>query len=46
MAAKEAYVALMPKAQRAVIADANHATPVEQLGKFNAVLADFLAMYS
>ena len=46
VAVKEAYVAQMPKAQLVVIEDAHHATPIEQPGKFNAVLADFFAKHS
>jgi len=45
VAAKEAYVKLMPKAELVVITDAHHATPLDQPKKFNAALAAFLAKY-
>ena len=43
VAFKEAYVAKIPNAHLAVIANAHHATPMERPEAFNAVLADFLA---
>jgi 3-oxoadipate enol-lactonase len=45
LAVKEAYTKLIPNAQLVVIADAHHATPVEQPEQFNAVLKDFLARH-
>ncbi len=42
VAAKEAYVALMPRAELLVIPNAHHATPVERPEEFNAALLDFL----
>jgi 3-oxoadipate enol-lactonase len=45
VAAKEAYVKLMPNAELAVIVDAHHATPIEKPQAFNAVLAEFLARH-
>jgi pimeloyl-ACP methyl ester carboxylesterase len=45
VAVKEAYSKLLPNAQLAVIADAHHATPLEQPQEFNKVLAEFLAQY-
>jgi len=45
VAAKEAYVKLLPHAQLVVIPDAHHALPLEQPGKFNAALTDFLGQY-
>lgn len=46
VALKEVYTKLIPNAQLVVIADAHHATPVEQPEKFNEVLADFLARHT
>lgn len=43
LAAKEAYVKLIPNARLVVIPEAHHAVPLEQPEKFNAALADFLA---
>ncbi|MGD0573983.1 MAG: alpha/beta hydrolase [Anaerolineales bacterium] len=45
VAAKEAYVKLMPDAELVVITDAHHATPLDQPKKFNAALAAFLAKH-
>jgi pimeloyl-ACP methyl ester carboxylesterase len=45
VAAKEAYVKLMPKAELVIIADAHHATPLDQPIKFNAALGAFLGKY-
>jgi len=45
VALKEVYTKLIPNAQLVVIADAHHATPVEQPEKFNAVLWDFLVKH-
>jgi len=45
VAAKEAYVKLMPHAQLVVIRDAHHATPIEQPEKFNTALTEFLARH-
>jgi pimeloyl-ACP methyl ester carboxylesterase len=45
VAAKEAYVKLIPQARLVVIPEAHHATPIEQPEKFNAALTDFLAPY-
>lgn len=45
VAAKEAYVALMPRAEIVVIADAHHAMPLEQPATFNRALAAFLARH-
>lgn len=42
VAAKEAYVRLLPNARLAVIPGTHHATPMEQPEKFNAVLMAFL----
>jgi 3-oxoadipate enol-lactonase len=42
VAVKEAYVKLLPNAQLVVIAEAHHATPMEQPEKFNAALKPFL----
>ncbi len=46
VAAKEAYIKLMPKVQLVVIANAHHAVPVERPQEFNAVLAQFLARFN
>lgn len=46
VAAKEAYIKLMPNAELAVIADAHHVTPMEKPHAFNAVLAEFLARHN
>ncbi len=43
VAAKQAYVARMPKAKLVVIEDAHHAVPVERPQEFNAALEAFLA---
>ena len=43
VAAKEAYVARMPRAELVVIRDSRHATPVEQPDQFNAALLAFLS---
>jgi len=43
VAAKEAYVKLMPNARLVVIPDAHHGTPIEKPEEFNAVLGSFLA---
>jgi len=43
VAAKEAYVARMPRAELVVIADSRHATPVERPEEFNQALMAFLA---
>lgn len=45
VAAKEAYVKLMPDAELVVITDAHHATPLDQPEKFNAALSAFLAKH-
>ena len=45
VAVKEGYITLLPHAQLAVIANAHHATPLEQPQEFNRVLAQFLAQY-
>ena len=45
VAAKEAYIKLIPDARLVVIPDAHHATPIEQPEKFNTALADFLARH-
>ncbi len=45
VAAKEAYVGLMPNARLVVIPDAHHAVPLEQPEKFNAAVTDFLARH-
>ena len=45
VAAKEAYVRLIPHAQLVVIPDAHHATPLEEPEKFNVALTDFLAKH-
>jgi 3-oxoadipate enol-lactonase len=45
VAAKEAYVKLIPQAQLVVITDAHHALTMECPEKFNAALGDFLARY-
>lgn len=42
VAAKQAYVDMMPNARLAVIEDARHALPVERPEQFNQVLAGFL----
>lgn len=42
VAAKEAYLKLMPNARLVVIPDAHHATPIEEPEKFNAALRKFL----
>jgi len=46
VAAKEAYVAKMPRAELVVIRDARHAVTVERPAEFNAVVAAFLARQS
>jgi pimeloyl-ACP methyl ester carboxylesterase len=46
VSAKEAYVALMPHAELAVIDDARHAVTVERPEEFNAVLEAFLSRLS
>ena len=46
VAAKEAYVKLMPRAQLEVIPDAHHAVPMEAPEKFNSALGQFLLKYS
>ncbi len=43
VAMKEAYVKLMPSAELVVMADAQHAVPIESPAAFNAVLKPFLA---
>ncbi|MDR2306876.1 MAG: alpha/beta hydrolase [Paucimonas sp.] len=43
---KERYVALMPNARLAVIADSRHATPLDQPEVFNQTLLPFLAAAS
>jgi 3-oxoadipate enol-lactonase len=43
VAAKEAYVARMPRAELVVISDSRHATPVEQPEQFNEALLTFLS---
>ena len=45
VAAKEAYVWLIPNARLVVIAESHHATPLEQPEKFNAAVTDFLAQH-
>jgi 3-oxoadipate enol-lactonase len=45
VAAKEAYVKLIPAAELVVITDAHHATPLDQPKKFNAALSAFLAKH-
>ncbi len=45
VAAKEAYVKLIPHARLVVIPEAHHATPIEQPEKFNAALTDFLTQH-
>ncbi len=45
LAAKEAYVKLMPHTRLVVIPDAHHATPIEQPEKFNAALTEFLSQH-
>ncbi len=42
LSAKEAFVAGMPRAELAVIADSHHAVPVECPEEFNALVAAFL----
>ncbi len=46
VAAKEAYVGLLPDARLVVISDARHATPMERPAEFNAALAEFLASHN
>ncbi len=43
VAAKEAYVSLMPNAQLVVIPDSHHGVPIEAPDKFNAAVSQFLA---
>lgn len=43
VAAKQAYVRLIPNAELVVIPGAHHATPIEQPEAFNAALKQFLA---
>lgn len=45
VAAKEAYVKLIPDARLVVIPDAHHGTPMERPEAFNAVLGEFLAAH-
>jgi pimeloyl-ACP methyl ester carboxylesterase len=45
VAAKEAYIKLMPDAQLVVIPDAHHAVPIEAPEKFNAALMQFLSKH-
>lgn len=46
VAAKEAYVKLIPNAELVVITDAHHAMSMECPEKFNAALRDFLTRHS
>ena len=46
VALKERYVALMPNARLAVIADSRHATPLDQPEAFNRTVLPFLAAAS
>ncbi|MFI4982851.1 MAG: alpha/beta fold hydrolase [Nevskiales bacterium] len=46
VAAKEAYIKLMPDARLVVIPDAHHAVPLERPEAFNTVLAQFLAEHN
>jgi len=46
VAAKEAYIKLLPNARLVVIPDAHHAVPIERPEAFNPVLTQFLAEHA
>jgi pimeloyl-ACP methyl ester carboxylesterase len=46
LSVKEAYTAMIPGAQLAIIPDSRHATPVERPQEFNLVLQKFLTKYA